>query len=153
MHFFKPEQVGSHQPSHSSSSQSTKEPLASPPPPVAFTKCPFRIVDICGLCWKKGTKSACDGTKDRCNGKGMGHIWSQNKTCLRVPGNKLIRPLPHRLPNNCNFIICKHVRAGKKCDYTLGGACQFAHSKEEIEVWTWMVNKKSKNPQLYLSIQ
>lgn len=106
------------------------------------TKCPYRVIEVCKLCLEKGAISRCK--KDRCDGPGMGHIWSQNKLCLILPSKKKLSPLPRVIPRNLNFVICRHMLQKKKCDFVPGGLCQFAHSKEEIEVWTWMVRNNGK---------
>ncbi len=108
-------------------------------------RCPYHIYEVCELCWKQGNKCGQDKKRDdRCVAKGMGHRWSQNKICILHPSSKIIRPLPRRLPMNCGFIICKYVQSKKKCEYTGGGHCQFAHHDQEKEVWTWMVKNKGE---------
>lgn len=57
---------------------------------------------------------------------------------------KLIRPLPRKIPKYCNFIICTHIMQRKSCSYTAGN-CQFAHSQQEVEVWTWMVKNNGRS--------
>ena len=65
-------------------------------------RCPFIVIEVCNLCWKKGRKIQKDKMRqDRCAGSGMGHIWSQNRAYLITPENKLLRPLPKRIPVGC----------------------------------------------------
>ncbi|ESN94508.1 hypothetical protein HELRODRAFT_68674 [Helobdella robusta] len=47
---------------------------------------------------------------------------------------KQLRPLPVRCPINNIFLICWNVQRGH-CSYP---NCQFAHCKEEKEMWQWM---------------
>lgn len=94
-------------------------------------------------------RSEKDGTRDRCNAKKRDHIWTLNIAYLLVPQNKLIRPLPRKIPSQLNFIICRHIKESRRCDYSAGN-CQFAHSEEEIEVWKWMVRNKCEYGICYL---
>src|SRR6218665_233294 len=105
-------------------------------------KCPYRVIEVCKICFEKGAVSRCK--KDRCDGPGMGHIWAQNKLCLILPSKKKLSPLPKVIPKNLNFVICRHMLQKKRCDFVPGGQCQFAHSKEEIEVWTFMARNNGK---------
>ena len=103
-------------------------------PPVG---CPYCIKDVCAICWSQGVLSE-QGENDRCNAK-ANHMWSINITYLLVPNNKVIHSLPRRIPAGFKFAIC---RKGRQCN--LGNSCSFAHSKEEIEVWTWMAEHGGK---------
>ena len=102
---------------------------------VPAIKCPHRVVAACGLCWQKGTIS--QQSKDRCSASA--HNWQMNKIYLALPARKKISPLPKHIPQNLTFAICRLIQQKKKCDYT---ACQFAHSTEEIAIWTWMAKNK-----------
>jgi hypothetical protein len=97
--------------------------------------CPFRVIDICYLCWSSGVQSSKHSSKDVCTSK-FAHPWSINIARLLVPGNKRIKPLP----SGNHFAICWDVARGVSCKH--GSKCQFAHSPEEIKVWTWMMNHK-----------
>ena len=110
-------------------------------------KCPFRVFPVCSPCHKNGIKSVKDPKRDdRCsNPKNNGHMWSINKMYLmRLPNgtNKELRSLPDRLPKYANFIVCQHVIERGKCTYHGTRRCQFAHSEEERQVWTYMYTNK-----------
>ena len=51
----------------SSVTESISNAPASPRPQV--TKPPYRVIEVCGLCFKRGHKATQEGTKDRCNSK------------------------------------------------------------------------------------
>ncbi|XP_046550029.1 LOW QUALITY PROTEIN: helicase with zinc finger domain 2-like [Haliotis rubra] len=116
---------------------------ATPPPSAAGPgDCPYNVQIICGICWKKGARSTQDGNKDRCSK--LHNLWHQIRMFQVLPSLKEIRPLPRKIPTNYHFIICKYVREKKKCDYNLGGPCQFAHGEEELEIWKWMCKNNVK---------
>ena len=104
--------------------------------------CPYNVQVLCGTCWKTGTCSKQDGSQDKCF-KGHNH-WQHIKIFMLMPDLKEIRPLPLKIPVRLNFVICKYILAKKKCDYSLGGPCQFAHSEKEKDVWFWMCRNNSK---------
>lgn len=107
--------------------------------------CPYIIHKVCGLCFKNGSMKYQDGNKDQCNNRNKAHLmWSKNCIYINMAQKKEIRPLPNKIPANLNFVICQHIREKKRCDYNLGGPCQFAHSQEEIKIWQWMVSNKGK---------
>ncbi|CAH1794927.1 unnamed protein product, partial [Owenia fusiformis] len=111
--------------------------------PPAKPRCPYRLQYVCQLCWKNGkTSEKNPKVDDRCTGPGNGHIWSQNKACLLLPERKVIRELPYRIPKDCNFAMCTHIINKRECFYVVGKQCQYAHCREEMDVWTWMVKNK-----------
>lgn len=106
--------------------------------------CPYDAIEVCGTCWKTGTKSPKDGAKDRCKSMNQNHEhWQQNKICLLSPSNKQIRALPRKIPAALNFVICQYIKQRRPCNFS-GGPCQFAHCAEEIEVWKWMVRNQGE---------
>ncbi|XP_048248196.1 helicase with zinc finger domain 2-like isoform X1 [Haliotis rufescens] len=126
-------------PQTTSAAQTRIAAPTTPPPTAGSGDCPYNVQIICGTCWKKGARNPQDGTKDRCS---KGHnLWHQIRIFLVLPSLKEIRALPRKIPTNFHFIICKYVKE-KKCDYNLGGPCQFAHGEEELEIWRWMCKNK-----------
>ena len=104
--------------------------------------CPFIVQELCLTCWKKGKKSPQDGTKDRC--VKIHPNWKMNRVYVVSPSNKEIRSLPRKIPTGFRFTLCRHIEKRGKCGYTGEGPCQFAHSREELEIWQWMCAHDSK---------
>ncbi|XP_041364401.1 helicase with zinc finger domain 2-like [Gigantopelta aegis] len=119
------------------------QPEFSETEPPARDLCPYNVQVLCGTCWKNGTRSKQDGSQDKCI-KGHNH-WHQIKIFMLLPDLKEIRPLPLKIPIRLKFVICKYVLAKKRCDYSLGGPCQFAHSEKEKDVWIWMCQNNIKS--------
>lgn len=111
-------------------------------PTAADGLCPITVLEVCETCWKRGQRTQQEPGKDRCQ-KGHGN-WSCNIVYLLSPSLKELRPLPKKIPSGLNFILCQHIRDGKKCAYIGRGPCQFAHCAEEIDAWKFMCANNCK---------
>ena len=129
-----------------SSTSTTQQQTRIAPQPASSTGTklfPFNIIEACESCWRQG-KQVCvkDETRDRCNSRGIGHNWSINaRVYLTQPGNKELRLPPRKFPQNLEFVLCWDIQNKGRCTFR-GAVCQFAHSKEEIMVWKWMISNK-----------
>ena len=101
---------------------------------------PYDVCQACGPCWKK-TRRPCNpkGSSDVCDSSAK-HDWKTNAIYIMMKPNKQLKELPKHIPLNNKFDICWQFENSNNCPK--GTNCQFAHSKEEIEVWNWMIENK-----------
>uniref|UniRef100_A0A674BJ36 Zinc finger CCCH-type containing 7Ba n=1 Tax=Salmo trutta TaxID=8032 RepID=A0A674BJ36_SALTR len=104
---------------------------------------------VCGQCWRDGLVSEPDKALKYCTAKAR-HSWTKERRVLLVKffeGKKwvMVRTLPFAKTYPQQYDICAHVVKQKKCHYI--GNCDFAHSEEEKQVWTYMKNNGLKDMQ------
>ncbi|KAL0992946.1 hypothetical protein UPYG_G00101340 [Umbra pygmaea] len=102
----------------------------------------FKMNFVCGQCWSNGLISEPDKTFKYCTAKAR-HSWTKDRWVLLVLSSErrkwvMVRALPSAKIHPHHYDICAHVVKQKKCHYI--GNCNFAHSEEEKEVWTYMKN-------------
>ncbi|XP_077475382.1 zinc finger CCCH domain-containing protein 7A [Stigmatopora argus] len=100
----------------------------------------LKMMFVCSQCWRNGQLSEADKQQKYCSAKAK-HTWAKDKRVVLVSSIERkkwtpIRALPATKPIPAQFEICRHVAAGKKCQYI--GICTFAHSTEERDFWTFM---------------
>ena len=110
-------------------------------------QCPFRLQQICTICWKHEVKSQCRDGEDKCQSL-QAHIWSKNHGYLLVPENKIIRQLRCDTAQYCRSKICPKMKSKR---HNKSGNCKYAHNHEEIEVWKWMCKNKGIVKLTYLT--
>ncbi|KAK7471580.1 hypothetical protein BaRGS_00035778, partial [Batillaria attramentaria] len=107
-------------------------------------KVPYTVQEYCGACWRNGgIKSLQDGNNNRCVKRHPN--FELNKVFLILPIFKELRNLPHTIPRNLNFVLCRYIQEKRKCQYAGSVPCQFAHSDEERVLWIWMSRNNVNN--------
>lgn len=107
------------------------------------SRCPLTIMKACSVCYHSVKKlSGKRATGNRCTN---GHDWDAHKVVyVVVSSKKVVRRLPQRKRSKWwtrTFQMCK--RAKKDCRFSSN--CRFAHSTEEIKLWTWMEENEGKS--------
>ncbi|XP_048473391.1 zinc finger CCCH domain-containing protein 7B [Rhincodon typus] len=99
---------------------------------------------VCSQCWRNGQVVEPDKNLKYCSAK-IRHGWTKERRVMLVMSSErkkwvAIRPLPSCRNIPQQYDLCTHVAKGKKCQYV--GNCSFAHSLEELDVWTYMKETK-----------
>lgn len=107
--------------------------------------CRFKFVIICRDCWENNSGSIQEYNDERKLEKcPRGHCWKDSRAVMETSGKKvLIKPLPKKLPTNCDKLQeCKNKMMKKGCEQS---DCQFAHSAMEVDVWKWQVKSTPRS--------
>ncbi|XP_066291041.1 3'-5' exoribonuclease HELZ2-like [Branchiostoma lanceolatum] len=124
-------------------------PMGNVPAQWRHVECPFRLQFVCRQCWLSGGGVVSEVSTNGKTCKRNIHAWNEeNKMCLSIGARKEIRKMPEKFI--FKFEMCHYAQPGKCC--FLGKKCTFAHSEEEMKIWTFQKETKLRDLEVLVSI-